>query len=65
MLIRIAKPDDALLIEVQEQAEQQGLVLVTDGRELKYTLPHLIPDGWTRFAMKVKPRLLEPKEPKL
>lgn len=63
MLLRIVKPDDALLIDIQEEAEKQGLVLVTDGRELKYTLPNMIPEGWTRFAMKVKPRLVPAREP--
>jgi hypothetical protein len=39
--IRIVKPDDALLIEVQDEAEKHGLVLITDGHELKY-----MPKGW-------------------
>lgn len=42
--------DHALMIEVQEHAADQGLILITDGRELAYTLPHFIPPGWTRFA---------------
>lgn len=53
-----------LLIAVIEKAEEQGLILVTDGKDMKYTLPNHIPAGWTRFAMKMKPRLLEPKEPR-
>ena len=65
MPIRIEQPDDTLMIDIQEQAERQGLVLITDGRELRYTLAHFaLPAGWTRFSMKVKPRLLEPKAPR-
>lgn len=65
MPLRIEKPDDTLLIDIQEAAERKGLVLITNGRELRYTLKHFaLPAGWTRFVMKVKPRLLEPKEPR-
>lgn len=65
MPLRIEHPDDSLLIDIQEEAEKKGLVLITNGRELRYTLPHFaLPSGWTRFVMKVKPRLLEPKAPR-
>jgi hypothetical protein len=43
--------DHELMIDVQREAERLGLVLVTDGRDLAYTLPHHIPPGWTRFAL--------------
>jgi hypothetical protein len=39
------------MVEVQQEADQLGLVLITDGSELAYTLPHHIPPGWTRFAL--------------
>lgn len=58
-------PNHELLIDVLDEAEQRGLILITDGFELKYTLPNAIPLGWTRFVMKAKPRLLDPKEPRL
>jgi len=66
MTIRaIALPDEATMLEVQEIAERHGLILITDGRELKYTLPHHIPPGHTRFALVDKDarRPLDPKEP--
>lgn len=64
--LRIAKPDEALLVEIQEEAERHGLILVTDGHELKYTLPHAIPPGHTRFAIvdKNAGRAPDPKEPR-
>lgn len=63
--MRIATPDSATLLEIQEEAERGGLVLVTDGHEIKYTLPHHIPPGHTRFAIvdKNAQRPLDPKEP--
>ncbi len=65
LAMRIEKPDDTLLIDIQEDAEKQGLILITDGRELKYTLAHFpLPDGWTRFIMRVKPQLSDPKMPR-
>lgn len=65
-LAMLITPVHELLIDAQEEGERRWLILITDGRDLKYTLPHAIPPGWTRFAMKVKPRLLEvrPKEPR-
>ena len=49
--LRIDLPDEATLIEAQELAERQGLVLITDGRELKYCPAHQIPLGHHRFAV--------------
>lgn len=62
--MRIVVPEDTLLIEIQEQAEKHGLILITDGRDMKYTWPNMIPQGWTRFAIRVKPRRLDPREPR-
>lgn len=64
-LLAVTAGDQALMIDVQEDAARQGLVLVTDGHELKYTPAHHIPPGWTRFAFVVKARPLDPKEPQL
>lgn len=48
----LVKPSDhALMIDVQEEAARHGLILITDGKEMAYTLPHYIPEGWTRFVM--------------
>jgi hypothetical protein len=47
----VTASDHALLLDVQAEADQRGLILITDGRELAYTLPHHIPAGWTRFAI--------------
>ena len=64
-VVRVVKPDERLLIDVQREAEEHGLILVTDGHELKYTLPHHIPPGHTRFALVDKNAgRLDPKEPK-
>jgi len=64
-VLRIIAPDDRLLLDVQREAEEHGLILVTDGHELKYTLPHHIPPGHTRFALVDKNAgRLDPKEPK-
>lgn len=61
----VCRDDHALMIEIQAEAERLGLVLVTDGRELAYTLPHHIPPGWTRFALVDKnARRLDPKTPR-
>jgi hypothetical protein len=65
MPIRVDKPAESLLIDVLAEAEKKGLILITDGRELRYTLPHFpLPDGWTRFIVKVRPRRLDPKAPR-
>lgn len=65
MPIRIAKPDNALLLEVLDEAERRGYILITDGNEMRYTLPHFpLPEGWTRFIMKVKSRLPDPMAPR-
>lgn len=54
MSVRAVKSSEcALMIDVQEEAEEHGLVLVTDGNEMKFTYPHMIEPGWTRFAVKV------------
>ncbi len=64
-LIRVAVPSETTMLEIREQAESHGLVLVTDGRDLAYTLPNMIPLGWRRFVLVDKPaRPLDPKEPK-
>ncbi len=63
--IRIVMPDETTLLEIQELAERHGLILVTDGHELKYTLPHHIPPGHTRFALVDKNATrVDPKAPK-
>jgi hypothetical protein len=61
--IRVEKPDSATLLEIREEAERMGLVLVTDGRELAYARPEQIPPGHLRFAMfdKDAARPLDPK----
>jgi hypothetical protein len=61
----IEQSDEVLLIDIQGEAEKRGLVLITNGRELRYTLKHFpLPEGWTRFVMRVKPRLLDPRAPR-
>lgn len=50
-LVRVDLPGDTTMIEIREHAEQHGLVLITDGHELAYTLPHHIPLGWRRFVL--------------
>jgi hypothetical protein len=65
MPIPIKESDEALLIDIQGEAEKRGLVLITNGRELRYTLKHFpLPEGWTHFVMRVKPRLLDPRAPR-
>lgn len=49
--MRVEVPDDTTMLEIREEAERAGLVLITDGRDLAYTLPHHIPLGWRRFAL--------------
>lgn len=49
--IQVQQPDTATLLEIREEAERLGLVLVTDGRELCYARPDQIPPGYLRFAV--------------
>ena len=64
-VVRVVAPDDRLLLDVQREAEEHGLILVTDGHELKYTLPHHNPPGHTRFALVDKNAgRVDPKEPR-
>lgn len=66
LLLPVTRDDEARMIDVQDDGARRGLVLVTDGRELKYTLPHLIPPGWLRFAMIHRiARAPDPREPVL
>jgi hypothetical protein len=59
-VVRIEKPGETTMLEIREAAEQAGLVLITDGRELAYTLPHHIPLGWRRFVLVDKPAAGDP-----
>lgn len=55
--------DHALMIDVQTEAAEMGLILITDGRDLAYTLPNHVPPGWTRFAFIDKnARRINPRE---
>jgi hypothetical protein len=62
-IVPVIAPGDTTMRELHEQAHRMGLVLVTDGHELAYSIPHHIPLGWRRFVIVDKPRPLDPKEP--
>lgn len=50
-LLAVVLPEDPTLAEAREHGARHGLVLVTDGRELRYAMPHAIPPGYLRFAL--------------
>lgn len=64
-IVRVEKPGETTMLEILEEAERAGLVLVSDGRELAYTRPHHIPPGWRRFAMVHKSPQPDPLAPRL
>lgn len=59
-------PDETTLMDAVEIAERQGLELITDGRELKYSPRGHIPLGHRRFVIVDKDarRVPAPTEPR-
>lgn len=46
--------DEAPMIDIVEQAEELGLVLVTNGREIDYARPNEARPGWQRYPWRIR-----------
>lgn len=66
--MRMVFPNDALVADIEAHAKRHGLVVVTDGHELRYIQRGTpLPPGHHRFAIvdKGARRPLDPKVPRL
>lgn len=60
MIAAVIIPDTATVLEAALQARAAGLHLITDGR--RTVLSPVIPPGWFRCAVKIKPSVRDAYE---